>query len=134
MDEHFTERSLGIFEGLHLSEIEKRFPAYSSDPALIRWKMDYVHHAPEGENMAQVEERVLEGYEMLCTQYPRDNFAIFSHIVAIRCLLRPLLHLSKEETIHLHIPNAAPLILARTPEPHLIGEMTLETLHALEKK
>lgn len=126
--DNFVERSLGAFEGQRMDDLRQQFPAYFSDPALCRWRADFEQSAPGGENLSQVEKRVLDGYELLCARLPEENFVIFSHIMALRCLLGKLFDLPRDHVPGMNIPNALPLIIAREPIPHLVGSVGLDDL------
>lgn len=125
---NFTERSLGIFEGCSMDDLQTRYPAYFTDPSLRHWRADFSQHAPGGENLAQVERRVCDGYALLTEKLRNHNIVIFSHLMALRCLIGNLLSLPREEVPHLVIPNATPVILTRTHPPKIIGAFSIDDL------
>ncbi|MDD5040910.1 MAG: histidine phosphatase family protein [Candidatus Peribacteraceae bacterium] len=127
---NITERSLGKFEGLSFDQLRKNYPEYFSDPGLVHWRAHFEQCAPGGENLAQVERRVCDAYDILIRRLPQENLAMFSHVMALRCLLGKLLSLPREEIPRLVIPNAMPLILERSRPPKLVGAFSIDDLRA----
>ncbi|MDD5102809.1 MAG: histidine phosphatase family protein [Candidatus Peribacteraceae bacterium] len=127
---NFTERSLGGFEGRAMDALRTEHPEYFTDPVRMHWRAHFEQNAPGGENLTQVERRVCDGYALLAGRLPDEHLVIFSHLMALRCLLAQLLSLPREEVPRLVIPNATPIIVERTHPPKLVGAFTIKHLRA----
>lgn len=106
------ERYAGIFEGRSEQEVFVEFPKYKVDPNFNQFRSHFEQHAPEGENYADVTERVWAAVQQAESAEPGD-ILIVSHMHAIRCLVGKALGLSQGQILSLKIPNASPIIVER---------------------
>jgi broad specificity phosphatase PhoE len=86
-DERLRERAIGRWQGLSREEVAKWFPdqhqAYETD------KMHY--RIPDGESLADVQERVVAAFHAIVAEGAAETIAIVSHTVTIRVLLEALI-------------------------------------------
>ena len=120
------ERSLGVFEGKLIKQVEEKHPQYSSKGEYKNFRHDFIQKAPEGENYTDVTKRVKQFINTFDLKEEKV-VGIFSHICLIRCLLLILLNLEEEQVFRLWIPNTQPIVL----EGEKIGEFELKS-HTLE--
>ncbi|MBU1148855.1 histidine phosphatase family protein [Patescibacteria group bacterium] len=74
-DDHFIERSIGIYEGLTKQEAINKYPAlYSRNITRI-----FNEAPPQGETVKQVQERVFEGIDAFKQKYYGKNVLLVSH-------------------------------------------------------
>lgn len=105
-----VERSHGLFEGKSEEEVFQTHPAYRDDPNLSCF-MDHFHqHAPEGENLATVTERVWQVILGLIASGSGDILVV-SHYNPIRCAVGRALKMREDEILRLRVPNAVPIVL-----------------------
>lgn len=107
-----TARSLGIFEGMTRSEVERTHPAYIHDPRFNDFDGDFFKCAPEGENLSDVTRRVLSAVEWAQERCDGDILFV-THATVVRCLLGKILGVAQKEIPKLKIPNASPVYLRR---------------------
>jgi 2,3-bisphosphoglycerate-dependent phosphoglycerate mutase len=116
----FVERSHGQFEGKTEDEAYAEHAAYRDDPALAGF-MDHFHrHAPDGESLAVVSDRVWQEFTRLWSATSGDIILV-SHYNPIRCLVGRALALSEEEILKLRVPNAVPIVLRWQDRYELLG-------------
>ena len=106
----FNERSLGLFEGRSEQQVFAEYPQYRDDPALRNFRGDFVQRAPGGENLREVQQRVLRAVREILPMVSED-LLIVAHCQSIRCLIGGLTGCGDEAKLQLHIPNAVPLVL-----------------------
>jgi 2,3-bisphosphoglycerate-dependent phosphoglycerate mutase len=105
-----VERSHGLFEGKSEDEVFLEHPAYRDDPELSCF-MDHFHrHAPGGECLAAVSDRVWPVVQQLLESASGD-IVIVSHYNPIRCIVGRALNMSADEILRLRVPNAIPIVL-----------------------
>jgi len=92
-DARFLEMSQGIHEGQLVSSLHA--PEYFAALKTHGW--DY--HAPEGESLNDVADRVLDGVNDWSEQSDGGQLVVVSHTTAIRGLAGRLLGLSQEQAI-----------------------------------
>ena len=99
----FREICLGLWEGLTIAEVQARFPELFAS-----WR-DRPHTVaiPDGERLAHVRERVLEGLDQLLTAHPGKTVCLVSHGVAIRLLILDALGLTPERLWSISVRPAA---------------------------
>lgn len=107
-----NERSLGLFENRTEADVFQEFPQYRDDDRFNRFQNDFVHKAPQGENLTDVTGRAWSAIKQLLAD-PDGDLVVVSHGVTIRCIMGQALGLSPTEVIQLRIPNAVPIILRR---------------------
>jgi len=98
----FREICLGVWEGHTVSEVKARFPELYS-----AWR-DRPHtlELPEGESLAQVRERALEGLAALRSAHDGEAICLVSHGVTIRLLILEALGLAPERLWSIHVDAA----------------------------
>jgi broad specificity phosphatase PhoE len=105
-----AERSHGSFEGLTEEQAFRDYPHYRDDPAFCDFMDHFEKCAPGGETLAIVTERAWSAVQQL-TAAATGDLIVVSHFNPIRCIIGRALALSSAETLHLHIPNAEPIVL-----------------------
>jgi broad specificity phosphatase PhoE len=104
------ERSHGVFEGKPEDEAFQEHPAYRDDPDFNCF-MDHFHqHAPAGESLAVVTDRVWLVVQGLVESRSGDVI-IVSHYNPIRCVVGRALGMPESEILRLRVPNAVPIVL-----------------------
>lgn len=74
-DNHFIERSIGVYEGLTKQEAKNKYPElYSRNITRI-----FNEAPPQGETIKQVQERVFEGIDELKQKYQGKDVLLVSH-------------------------------------------------------
>ncbi|PIS41151.1 MAG: histidine phosphatase family protein [Candidatus Kerfeldbacteria bacterium CG08_land_8_20_14_0_20_42_7] len=74
-DDHFIERSIGVYEGLTKQEAKNKYPdLYGRNITRI-----FNEAPPHGETIKQVQERVFEGINELKQKYQGKNILLVSH-------------------------------------------------------
>ncbi len=82
-DDRLTEIDAGEWEGTYLTDIEKKYPEQYDN-----WKNHpAVFHAPGGESMAQVYERVSKALDDIISENKGKTICIVSHGCAIKCMM-----------------------------------------------
>ncbi len=82
-DLRLTEIDAGLWEGRYLTDIEKEFPEQWDN-----WKNHpEVFHAPEGESMAQVYDRVSAALTDILNENKGKTVCIVSHGCAMKCMM-----------------------------------------------
>lgn len=104
-----NERSLGVFEGMKLSEVHAAFPEYAHDP-LKRFRASYEVRAPGGEHYGDVEQRTHAVLDAMANEL-NGNILIVSHKHTIRAWIRRALNLPHETALTLDVPNTKPIVL-----------------------
>lgn len=104
------ERSHGKFEGLAEERVFRDYPHYRDDPNYCRFMNHFEQCAPGGETLTQVSQRAWSAVREL-TDSMTGDLIIVSHFNPIRCVIGRALHMTPEETLRLHIPNAEPIVL-----------------------
>jgi broad specificity phosphatase PhoE len=99
----FREICLGLWEGQTVLEVRSRFPelytAWRERPHAVA--------IPDGESLAEVRERVLEGLTHLQAAHAGDTVCLVAHGVTIRVLVLEALGLSLERLWSVHVRPAA---------------------------
>ncbi|MFQ5520888.1 MAG: histidine phosphatase family protein [Candidatus Methylomirabilia bacterium] len=94
----FREMCHGLWEGLTVAEVQARFPdqyaAWQERPETVTM--------PDGESLAQVRERVLEGLARLRAAHPGEAVCLVTHGVSIRLLILEALGLPPAEFWSVH--------------------------------
>ncbi|MFN9078969.1 MAG: histidine phosphatase family protein [Planctomyces sp.] len=109
----FNERSLGLFEGRPEQDVLEQFPEYRDNPQFSAFRADFHQKAPGGENLTEVSQRAHR--ELLQhLPYVTDDLLLVSHCQTIRCLIGVLTNASPQSVMQLPVPNATPIILARS--------------------
>ncbi|MDD5463761.1 MAG: histidine phosphatase family protein [Candidatus Moranbacteria bacterium] len=108
------ERSLGVFEGMNISEAESHpeLSDYFSNPELCNFRHSFTLNAPGGENYSDVCLRVQQFFGVLDMKQG-DSIAIVSHLCTIRCILKFLLDMDEHEVLQLFVPNCHPVEVIR---------------------
>lgn len=112
--ELLRERSLGVFEGMNVSDAERdpELAKYFLDQELRSFRHSFRLNAPGGENYGDVCLRIQKFFETLeITQ--GESIVIFSHLCTIRCILKFLLDLDEQEMFQLFVPNCHPVEVVR---------------------
>jgi len=74
-DDHFIERSLGVYEGLTKQEAKIKYPdLYQKVVTRI-----FDDAPPQGETIKQVQDRVFNGLDDLKLRYPDKNILLVTH-------------------------------------------------------
>jgi len=109
------ERSLGVFEGMNVSEAEghPELSKYFSNPDLRNFRHSFNLGAPGGENYGDVYLRVQQFFETLDMKRG-DSIAIVSHLCTIRCILKFLLDINDQEVLRIFVPNCHPVEVVRS--------------------
>ena len=103
------ERSLGIWEGMSIAELEKDI---TISPELKKQLKSRIHRhsfsfrLPTAENYVDVEARCQKFLRGLSSD---KNIIIVSHLTTIRCFLKILLNLSEQQCLSLCISNIEPI-------------------------
>lgn len=74
-DARLRERNMGIFQGLTVEEMSRRFPV-EYDRFASR-QVDYV--IPDGESMRQCHDRVITGLQSIADRYPGCRVVVVTH-------------------------------------------------------
>ncbi len=114
-DGRLHERSLGELEGQNVSDLV-RDPRYSNlfanEDISRKFRHSFNLRVPGGEHYGDVAARTKECLvEYLKKLSPGSTLTVFSHMVAIRCILHWALNLSEDETLRLKILNCQPIVL-----------------------
>jgi alpha-ribazole phosphatase len=81
------ERNVGSWEGLTVAEIEERFPL-----EYAAWRSDLlIYRPPGGENIIDVQERVLPAFKRLVASHPGQEIAMMLHGGVNRVILADIL-------------------------------------------
>ena len=109
IDKRLRERSLGIFEGILVSEIKASptYHEYFDNPEYSQFRHGFDKKAPKGENYCDVCERVSSFLNELDRRY--NKVVIVSHYCAIRCIIKTVKNLTNEETLALNVKNCEPI-------------------------
>ncbi|NGM71334.1 histidine phosphatase family protein [Natronolimnobius sp. AArcel1] len=93
----WRERDMGLYQGLPVTQMSKRFPQYDLEEA----GPEAAHRRPEsGESLVDVRKRVLERWETTLTECePGETILIVTHGGPIRLLLGHLKNLDIVKTI-----------------------------------
>lgn len=74
-DDHFIERSVGVYEGLTKQEAKNKYPVlYGRNITRI-----FNEAPPQGETIEQVQDRVFKGIDELKQKYQGKNVLLVSH-------------------------------------------------------
>lgn len=99
----FREICLGLWEGHTVSEVKARFPELYA-----AWvERPHTMAMPNGESLAGVRERVLEGLDQLRAAHAGETVCLVSHGVAIRLLILEALGLLPEQLWSIQVSSAA---------------------------
>lgn len=111
LDSRLQERSLGVFEGRSIADVQSdpAYRRYFSDPAWMDFRHGFGARAPGGENYSDVCARV-RGFLKDVKRRRERNIVVVSHLCAIRCMVRELLHSTQEQTLALPVPQCVPLV------------------------
>lgn len=75
LDPRLKELDFGLWEGLHYTEVEKKFPVDWE-----AWGKDWIYTAPtEGESFIQLYHRVIEALEGILHKYRKQTILIAAH-------------------------------------------------------
>ncbi|MBF0365927.1 MAG: histidine phosphatase family protein [Oligoflexia bacterium] len=93
------EIDFGLFEGLHISEIEKRYPKN-----FAHWMKDHFHFRfPQGESHSTFKRRVLQAFREIIQNH-HEAIAIVAHGGTISMILN---HLFKKSDLLAYLPPTA---------------------------
>ena len=99
----FREICLGLWEGLTIAEVQAQFPelyaAWRERPHTVTM--------PNGESLAAVRERILEGLGQLRSAHATDTVCLVSHGVTIRLLILEAFGLLPERLWSIYVDAAA---------------------------
>lgn len=95
--ESFCEIDFGDFEGLSYAEIEKNFPTEFK----IWMETPTEANFPNGESFAQMQTRVLQGFNDLRTKHSGEQIAIVSHGGVNRIILAHCLNVANKDIFRL---------------------------------
>lgn len=103
------ERSLGIFEGLHVADVEQQseYAHYFNDDNFKDFRHSFTQKAPDGESYEDVLARVRQFFEQEVDK-SLDSIAIVAHQVVIRCIFVYLGYETKAQVIDKKIENCKP--------------------------
>jgi broad specificity phosphatase PhoE len=105
IDKRLREISLGKWEGMLIDDIIAQFP--------LEWQSRQDNpvqaHAPGGENLLQVAERVRDAAEQIAQDYPSESVIIVSHGMALATLFSLAQDLPLGQAYTLIPDNAHPL-------------------------
>jgi probable phosphoglycerate mutase len=102
-DDHFIERSIGVYEGLTKQEAKNKYPnLYGRNITRI-----FNEAPPHGETIKQVQERVFEGIYELKQKYHGKNILLITHAFITK-VINKYLHtdLSDEDFFKFVLPLA----------------------------
>lgn len=74
-DARLRERNMGVFQGLTVEEMRRRFPAEYD--RFVSRQPDYV--IPDGESMRQCHERVIQGLQAIADRHPGRRVVVVTH-------------------------------------------------------
>jgi len=125
IDHRLTELGQTSWEGLHLEEIQVRYPETHD-----RWYLrpDTVHF-PEGEDLAAVQRRSQSALGDIFERYPDGDIAVITHSVVIQVLVATALALELRHIHRLRVSNAGITTMCGTAVPG-----SILTLNALEPR
>ncbi|WP_436860915.1 histidine phosphatase family protein [Staphylococcus caeli] len=103
------ERSLGIFEGEMVTDIEQntKYSHFFEDKAYSSFRHSFTQKAPEGESYSDVMQRVEQFFNEVVDD-SLSSIVIVAHQVVIRCCLVYLGYDSEETVIDRKIENCVP--------------------------
>jgi broad specificity phosphatase PhoE len=89
----FSERSVGVYEGLTKDEVQARYPGL--------WEQNLTRRLdaapPGGESMMEFEQRILCGLAAIVENYPNSCVLLVTHAFAAKVLHAKLMNLSREQ-------------------------------------
>jgi alpha-ribazole phosphatase len=115
LDPAFREMSLGVLEGLPFSEARRLHP----ELARKRYADMWVHRFPEGENLADVEARVLPRLEELLARNEGRTVVLVAHNSVNRILLGRALGLPLEKVFGFSLDFGCVSWLEHGPHPRV---------------
>lgn len=111
VDPRLAERSMGVFEGKHRSELQQigEYEKYFTDERYTGFRNSFTVAAPGGETFADVVKRVTPFLNEL-KNGAYKKAVVVSHIGTIRCMLKVIRGLSEEETVGIKVKQCEPII------------------------
>ncbi len=110
-DEGLRERHFGIFEGLTVDEVRRRWPLDCE-----RWQRRDARFGPEGgEVLADFHARCVDTVMRLCAAHPGEAIAVVAHGGVLDCLYRAALRIPLDSPRTWRIGNATINRLLCTP-------------------
>ena len=113
IDHRLTELGQTTWEGLYLAEIRSRYPEmydrWYLEPQTVRF--------PEGENLAEVQQRVVSALNDIFVSFPWGNVAVVTHSVVIQVMVATALSLELRHIHRLRVTNAGVTTLCGSELP-----------------
>ena len=109
-DARIAERTMGDFDGqwIHALAEQDAYRRYFTEEHWKHFRDSFTVSAPNGEHYGDVVQRVTPFLEELKLRQ-LDKVIIVSHAVAIRCMLKVVLGLTEEETLHFPVWQCDPI-------------------------
>jgi len=114
IDPLLNEIDYGDVEGKDISYLKKNFQNIKQD-----WEQGKDPKFPNGENSLDVKTRMFAFLESLLHKNIKTNCFVFSHNVAIKCLLGEFYKIPKDKWHKINIPHLEPLEIIKTKDNHL---------------
>lgn len=103
------ERSLGIYEGRTVSELQEQIPGFDLS-RFLQEKDSFDSHLEGAENYRDVERRVTKFWNGICYA-PGEDIAIVSHSCTIKLILKVLLGLTEADTFKQRVACCTPIFI-----------------------
>ncbi|NOR51845.1 MAG: histidine phosphatase family protein, partial [Gammaproteobacteria bacterium] len=102
MDERLMELSFGDWEGKSAAELMD-----SSPDILLKFWSDPVNHCPpNGERLADFQQRIIAAWDEIIGSYAGQHILIVGHAGQMRMVIRHVLGMPLDRMFRLQIPNA----------------------------
>ena len=121
-DSRLNERSLGDFQGSRVVDVYEQNPDYAPGGKHEKFKQDFVQHAPNGENYADVTRRAWAALQDAIIACNDKDILLVAHSHVNKCLIGKALGLSQERILGLTVPNCEPLILEREGDEYSLAQ------------
>jgi broad specificity phosphatase PhoE len=117
VDEGFREANLGAWQGRAIVDLDddKRFTAWKLDPSAVS--------APGGENLAEVEDRVVEAIASLCSDHPVGSIVVVTHSIVGRVLISHLLGSTPQLVPRLKLKTASISVVRLDPHGNVLERL-----------
>ncbi len=122
------EIDFGKIEGLNFSEVQTHFP----EIARMWTGLDTGIQYPEGEGLAQLEERIAEFRARLCNHDHEQTIMVVAHSGVIRSLICQLLNLDMKSRWNIRVDLASLSILDIYPNTAILSLLN-DTSHLVDK-
>jgi broad specificity phosphatase PhoE len=105
VDERLREISMGKWEGMLFTDIKQQYPGDIEE----RQRNPLSFHAPGGETVNQVAERMAAAADDICHRFPGGVVLVVSHGLALSTLFCQATGLPFDDVYRIHPDNAHPL-------------------------